>query len=229
MGFDPELIEPVILSLQVAVVATLFALPLSVAVAWILSRKQFKGKLLLESIVMAPLVIPPLVTGYLLLLLLGKNGFIGGFLFRTFGIHIAFNWTGAAVAAGVMAFPLMVRAIQLSLDSINSDLEKMARTLGARRSDTFRTITLPLIMPGIISATILGFARSLGEFGATIVVAGNMPGKTQTIPLAIYSAINRPGGEKVAMTLLLVSLVLSVVSLIISHYMGKQVHALRQH
>ena len=211
---------PILLSLQVAAVATAVALPLSVATAWLLSRFRFPGKFLVEVLVTAPLVMPPLVTGYLLLLLLGKGGVVGRWLHEILGFQIAFTWVGAAVASGVLAFPLMVRAVQVSLESIDRRLEGASRTLGAGRWDTFFSITLPLAAPGIAAGTLLGFARSLGEFGATIVLAGNIPGQTQTIPLAIYSAINVPGGENRAFLLLVVSIILSVGALVVSHILS---------
>lgn len=214
---------PVILSLQVAIVATVAILPPAIGAAWLLSRPKLRGRLLLETLVTAPLVMPPLVTGYLLLLLLGRGGPLGGWLNQSFGIDIAFTWVGAAVAAGAMAFPLTVRAIQLSFESIDARLEGVSRSLGAGPWDTFRSVTLPLAAPGILAGSLLGFARCLGEFGATIVLAGNIPGKTQTIPLAIYSAINVPGGEARALALLLVSVALSIGALVISQLLtGKK-------
>lgn len=213
---------PILLSLQVAVVATLVTLPPAILVAWLLARPKLRGRLLLETLVTAPLVMPPLVTGYLLLLLLGRGGPVGGWLAETLGVNIAFTWVGAAVAAGVMAFPLTVRAIQISIEAIDRRLEGAARTLGAGRWDTFVSVTLPLAMPGIIAGGLMGFARSLGEFGATIVLAGNIPGRTQTIPLAIYSAINMPGGEARALGLLLVSVVLSIGALVVSQILTRR-------
>jgi molybdate transport system permease protein len=213
-------LTPVLLSLRVALVATVVSLPFAIASAWILSRKTFRGKIVLETLVMAPLVFPPLVTGYLLLLLFGQGSAFGKFFQDILGVRIAFTWIGAAVAAAVVAFPLMVRAIQISFDSVDKGLEGMSRTLGAGRWDSFFTITLPLALPGVISGTIIGLARSLGEFGATIVLAGNLPGKTQTIPLAIYSAINRPGGERTALVLMIISIILSVVALVASYYLN---------
>lgn len=207
---------PVLLSFQVAILATLFIIPPAVAVAWLLARPRLRGRLLIETVVTAPLVMPPIITGYLLLLLLGRAGPVGGWLRSTFGIDIAFTWIGAAVAAGVLAFPLVVRAVQLSFESVDSRLEGASRTLGAGPWDTFFSVTLPLAAPGILAGALLGFARCLGEFGATIVLAGNIPGQTQTIPLAVYSAINTPGGEQKAMFLLLVSIALSIGALVVS-------------
>jgi molybdate transport system permease protein len=213
---------PVILSLQVAFTATAVVLPLSIAAAWALSRPKFPGKFLLEVIVTAPLVMPPLVTGYLLLLLLGRGGPVGRWLQEAFGFQIAFTWVGAAVASGVLALPLVVRAVQISLESIDRRLEGAARTLGAGRWDTFFSVTFPLAAPGIAAGALLGFARSLGEFGATIVLAGNIPNQTQTIPLAIYSAINLPGGEGRAFLLLSVSIVLSIGALVVSQAISRR-------
>jgi molybdate transport system permease protein len=207
----------VALSLQVALAATAGALPIAVLVAWALARKRFPGKMLLDALVTAPLVMPPLVTGYLLLLLLGRNGLIGKWLYTTFGITIALTWVGAAIASAVLAFPLMVRSIQVAIEGIDPRLEAMSRTLGSGRLRTFMRVTLPLATPGLIAGILLGFARCLGEFGATIILAGNIPGKTQTIPLAIYSALNRPGGEGRVMALLLISLIISLGALIISY------------
>ena len=170
----------------------------------------------LEVIVTAPLVMPPLATGYLLLLLLGRGGPVGRWFHESLGVDIAFTWVGAAVASGVLAFPLMVRAIQIAFESIDRRLEGASRSLGAGRWDTFLSVTLPLALPGVAAGAMLGFARSLGEFGGTIVLAGNIPGRTQTIPLAIYTAINSPGGEGRALSLLLVSVALSVGALLFS-------------
>ena len=212
---------PVLLSLQVSVVATAAILPPAIWAAWLLSRPRLRGRALLEILVTAPLVMPPLVTGYLLLLLFGRGGAVGSWLSTTLGIDIAFTWIGAAVAAGVMGFPLAVRAIQVSFESIDRRFEGVARTLGASRWDSFLSVTLPLAAPGILAGTLLAFARCLGEFGATIVLAGNIPGKTQTIPLAIYNAINVPGGEGRALALLLVSVAFSIGALVISQLISR--------
>ncbi len=207
---------PILLSLQVALVATAAGLPPAIAVAWLLARPRLPGRMALEVVVTAPLVMPPLATGYLLLLLLGRGGPVGRWLHESLGVDIAFTWVGAAVASGVLAFPLMVRAIQIAFESIDRRLEGASRSLGAGRWDTFRSVTLPLALPGVAAGAMLGFARSLGEFGGTIVLAGNIPGRTQTIPLAIYTAINSPGGEGRALALLLVSVALSVGALLVS-------------
>lgn len=208
--------DAIFISLKVAFTATLVSLPLAIAVALILARKDFRGKSLVESLIMAPLVIPPLVTGYLLLILLGRNGPLGSWLSSVFGIEIAFTWIGAVIAAAVISFPLMVRTLQVSFLAIPEELEGVSRTLGASKLDCLLSVTLPLALPGIISAALLGFARSLGEFGATIIIAGNLPGKTQTIPLAIFNSLNRPGGDVKVWTLVLISLAISIAALLIS-------------
>lgn len=207
----------VLLSLQVALTATAGALPFAVLAAWALARKRFPGRMLLDALVTAPLVMPPLVTGYLLLLLLGRNGFVGKWLYDSFGFTISFTWVGAAIASAVLAFPLMVRSIQVAIEGIDPHLEGMSRTLGSGRLRTFMRVTLPLAAPGLIAGILLGFARCLGEFGATIILAGNIPGKTQTIPLAIYAALNRPGGEGRVMALLLISLAISLGAMLLSY------------
>ena len=173
------------LSLRVAVVATLCALPIAVAIAYLLARKQFPGRQLLNALIHLPLVLPPVVTGYLLLVLFGRQGQLGAFLYDVFGISLAFRWTGAALAAAIMAFPLMVRAIRLAIEAVDPGIEAAAATLGASRTRIFATITLPLVLPGIFAGAILGFAKALGEFGATITFVAAIPGQTQTIPSAI--------------------------------------------
>jgi len=180
----PAEINALWLSLKVAGIAIALALPIAIWAAWILSRKRFFGKWLVEGLIHLPLVLPPVVVGYLLLLAFGRNGWIGGFLRETFGVSIAFTWIAAAIAAGVMGFPLMVRAIRLAFDAVDSGIENAARTLGASRRRVFFTIALPLAAPGIVAGTILGFARAIGEFGATIAFAANIPGETRTLPLA---------------------------------------------
>jgi molybdate transport system permease protein len=191
-------------------------LPVGVAVALLLSRGQFWGKSLLNVIVHLPLVIPPVVTGYLLLLLFGRRGPLGEFLAETFGIVFAFRWTGAALACAVMGFPLLVRSIRLSLDAVDRRLEDAAGTLGANALWIFATITLPLILPGILAGMILSFARALGEFGATITFVSNIPGETQTLPTAIYMLIQVPGGDLAALRLTLVSIAISMLALFAS-------------
>jgi len=193
MSLGPQEWAAIFLSLRVACVATLFALPLAIWVAHLLARKPFRGRWLLNAVVHLPLVLPPVVTGYLLLVLFGGNGWIGRILTDVFGITLAFRWTGAALAAAIMAFPLMVRAIRLGLEAVDPGLEVAARTLGASNWRVFRTVTLPLIAPSILAATVLGFAKALGEFGATITFVAAIPGQTQTIPSAIYGLLARRG------------------------------------
>lgn len=216
---DPE-ITALWLSLKVAVVAVAAALPLAVWVAWILSRKIFIGKWLIEGIVHLPLVLPPVVVGYVLLLAFGRNGWIGQFLRDSFGISIAFTWIAAAIAAGVMGFPLMVRAIRLAFDAVDSGIENAARTLGATRRRVFFTIALPLAAPGVVAGTVLGFARALGEFGATIAFAANIPGETRTLPLAIYTALQAPDGENIALRLAIISTIVALIAVALSEWLN---------
>ncbi len=210
------------LSLRVAVVATVCALPVAVAVAYLLARKRFPGRQLLNGLVHMPLVLPPVVTGYLLLVLFGQTGPIGGFLNDTFGITLAFRWTGAALAAAIMAFPLMVRAIRLAIEAVDQGLEEAASTLGASRWRIFSTVTLPLILPGILAGAILGFAKALGEFGATITFVAAIPGQTQTIPSAIYGLLQVPGGEPAVVGLVIVSVILAMGALLISEWLARR-------
>jgi molybdate transport system permease protein len=216
LDFSPEELVAIRLSLRVAFWAMLTSLPVGIAVAMLLARGRFWGKSLLNAVVHLPLVMPPVVTGYLLLLLFGRNGPLGRLLAESLGIVIAFRWTGAALACAVMGFPLMVRSIRLSLDSVDRRLEDAAGTLGASGLWIFATITLPLILPGILAGMILAFARALGEFGATITFVSNIPGETQTIPTAIYTFIQEPGGDFAAFRLTLVSIAISMAALIVS-------------
>jgi len=216
LAFSPEELTAIRLSLRVAFWAMLGSLPIGVAIALVLSRGQFWGKSLLNVIVHLPLVIPPVVTGYILLLLFGRRGLIGEFLADRLGIVFAFRWTGAALACAVMGFPLLVRSIRLSLDAIDRRLEDAAGTLGANALWIFVTITLPLILPGILAGMILSFARALGEFGATITFVSNIPGETQTLPTAIYMLIQVPGGDLAALRLTLVSIAISMLALFAS-------------
>ena len=211
-----------ILSLKVSVVSVTAALPFALMAAWVLARLNFPGKSVFDGLIHLPLVVPPVVIGYLLLAGFGKFGPIGGPLFNWFGISIAFTWKGAAIAAGVMAFPLMVRAIRLSIEAVDAKLEQAARTLGSRRIKVFTTITLPLIAPGVLTAIILGFARALGEFGATITFVSNIPGETQTLPLALYSLAQTPGGEEGAFRLTLISVAVAFLALIASEYFARR-------
>ncbi|MCU5774235.1 molybdate ABC transporter permease subunit [Erwiniaceae bacterium BAC15a-03b] len=213
--------QAVELSLKVSTVAVICSLPLGILVAWILVRCQFPGKALLDSIVHLPLVLPPVVVGYLLLIALGRRGFIGEWLYNWFGFSFAFSWRGAALASAVVAFPLMVRAIRLALEAVDTKLEQAARTLGAGRWRVFFTITLPLTLPGIIVGTVLGFARSLGEFGATITFVSNIPGETRTLPLAMYTLIETPGAEGAAARLCVIAIVLALMSLLLSEWLAR--------
>ena len=219
----------VALSLKVSVVAVVLTLPVAYALAWVLARRRFPGAILLDALVHLPLVVPPVVTGWLLLLLFGRNGPIGGWLEAQFGITLVFRWTGAALAAAVMALPLMVRAMRLSIEAVDRRLVDAARTLGATRWRAFVTITLPLSAPGIAAGAMLGFARSLGEFGATITFASNIAGQTRTLPLAIYSGLQLPGGEALVTRLSLISIALSVAALVVSELLVRPSAGSRAH
>jgi molybdate transport system permease protein len=208
--------------LLVATVAMLASLPFGLAISVILARRHFWGKSLLNGIVHLPLVMPPVVTGYLLLITFGRKGAIGGFLDQTFGIVFSFRWTGAALACAVMGFPLMVRAIRLSIESVDRKLEAAAATLGASPAWVFVTITLPLILPGLIAGMILAFARSMGEFGATITFVSNIPGETQTLPSAIYTFTQVPGGDAGALRLTAISIVISMAALLLSEFLARK-------
>ncbi|SIT91739.1 molybdate transport system permease protein [Yoonia rosea] len=210
------------LSLRVALVATLAALPVAIWVAYILARKSFPGRQLLNGLVHLPLVLPPVVTGYLLLVLFGQQGPVGSLLYQTFGISFAFRWTGAALAAAIMAFPLMVRAIRLGFEAVDPGLEETASTLGASRMRVWRTVTLPLVVPGILAGAILGFAKALGEFGATITFVAAIPGQTQTIPTAIYGLLQVPGSEPAVLSLVVVSVILAMGALILSEWLARR-------
>jgi molybdate transport system permease protein len=210
------------LSLWVACWAVTASLPIGIFTAWVLSRCRFPGKGLLDGVIHLPLVLPPVVTGYLLLILFGRKGIIGKFLYDTLGITVAFTWKGAALASAVMAFPLLVRAVRLSIDAVDQGLEDAAYTLGAGRLRVFFTITLPLMVPGIITGIILAFARSLGEFGATITFVSNIQGETQTLPLALYSLTQVPNGELGALRLCVIAVILAMTALLISEWMSKR-------
>ncbi|MFK5953907.1 MAG: molybdate ABC transporter permease subunit [Desulfobacterium sp.] len=218
---DIEL-EALRLSLCISGWAVLFSLPLGIAAAWVLARLDFPGKSILDGLLHLPLVLPPVVTGYMLLIFLGRKGVVGAFLYKYTGLTFAFNWKGAAIAAAVMAFPLLVRSVRLSIENIDQGLEFAARTLGAGQVRVFFTITLPLMIPGIITGLILAFARSLGEFGATITFVSNIPGQTRTLPLALYTLTQMPGGETGAMRLCVISIVIAMVALIFSEIMAKR-------
>jgi molybdate transport system permease protein len=225
----PEEWSVVALSLRVSLAAVALTLPLAYALAWVLARRRFPGRLLLDALVHMPLVLPPVVTGWLLLLLFGRNGPIGGWLDAQFGVTLVFRWTGAALAAAVMALPLMVRAMRLSIEAVDRRLVDAARTLGARPGRAFLTITLPLSAPGIAAGAMLGFARSLGEFGATITFASNIAGETRTLPLAIYTGLQLPGGEALVTRLSIVSVILSVAALVISELLVRRSGGGRAH
>ena len=215
-SLNPAELEALRLSFRVSMMAVLFGMPLAIFCAWILARRRFPGKVLFDGLIHLPLVVPPVVTGYVLLVLLGRRGVIGSFLYEELGITLAFNWKGAALAAAVMGFPLMVRAIRLSIESVDLGLEDAARTLGASPLRVFFTITLPLAFPGVLTSAILGFARSLGEFGATITFVSNIPGQTQTLPLALYSLTQVPDGEMGALRLCVIAIILSIAALVSS-------------
>ncbi|ANQ19399.1 molybdate ABC transporter permease subunit [Vibrio natriegens] len=214
--------QALILSLKVGAFAVLWLIPLGVLLAWLLSRKTFFGKSVLDSLIHLPLVLPPVVIGYLLLLSLGRQGFIGSWLYEHFGLVFSFDWKGAVVACIVVALPLMVRSVRLSLESVDPKLEHAASTLGASPFKVFMTITLPLTIPGIITGTMLSFARSLGEFGATISFVSNIPGETQTIPLAMYNFIETPGAEMQAARLCIISIALALSTLMASEWMNRK-------
>ena len=212
----------VALSLRVSVVATAVALPFGIAIGWLLARKDFWGKALVDGIVYLPLVLPPVVTGYLLLISFGRRAPVGAFLADHFGIVFSFRWTGAALACGIMGFPLMVRPIRLALEAVDRRLEDAAATLGAGRLLVFATITLPLALPGIIAGAVMCFARALGEFGATITFVSNIPGETQTISAAIYTLLQAPDGEGPAGRLVLLAIVLALAALLISEWFARR-------
>jgi molybdate transport system permease protein len=210
------------LSLRVAIVATLVATPFGVALAWLLARREFWGKSVVDALVHLPLVLPPVVTGYLLLLTFGRRGAIGAFLADHLGIVFAFRWTGAALACGVMGFPLLVRPIRLSIEAVDRKLEQAAATLGAPPWRVFFSVTLPLSLSGVLSGMVLGFAKAIGEFGATITFVSNIPGETQTISSAIYSLIQTPDGDAAALRLVVVSIVIAVAALIGSEWFARR-------
>ncbi len=215
----------VALSLRIALVATAVSLPFGIAMAYVLARKDFWGKSLLDALVHLPLVLPPVVTGYLLLITLGRRAPVGAWLADHLGIVFSFRWTGAALACGVMAFPLVVRPIRLSLEAIDRRLEDAAATLGANSFWTFATVTLPLALPGVIAGAMLGFAKALGEFGATITFVSNIPGETQTISAAIYTLTQVPDGDRTALQLVLVSIVISMTALVASEWFARRAGA----
>ncbi|MFO1185124.1 MAG: molybdate ABC transporter permease subunit [Bauldia sp.] len=218
----PDETATILLTLRIAGLATLASLPFAVAIALLLARGRFFGRTLLDAMVHLPLVLPPVVTGYLLLLAFGRRGPVGAFLDSAFGIVLAFRWTGAALAAAIMGFPLMVRAIRLSVEAVDRRLETAAATLGAGPLRVFFTVTLPLILPGILAGIVLGFARALGEFGATITFVSNIPGETRTIATAIFTLIETPGGDAAAIRLTAVSIAISLAALLVSEWLTRR-------
>ena len=217
-------VESLRLSLWVSGWAVVGSLPVGIGVAWVLARLRFPGKVLLDGLVYLPLVLPPVVTGYTLLVLMGKNGPLGSLLQKTIGLSFSFNWKGAALASAVMAFPLLVRAVRLSIEAVDQGLEAAARTLGAGPLRVFFTVTLPLILPGVLAGVILCFARSIGEFGATITFVSNIPGQTRTLPLALYTLTQVPGGEAAALRLCIISVLLSLLALVGSEIMARRLN-----
>jgi len=222
-ALTPEEWQAVTLSLRVSFWATLLSLPLGVFVAYALARWDFWGRQLLNVLVHLPLILPPVATGYLLLITFGRKGFIGQYLDQWFGIVLAFRWTGAALAAAIMAFPLMVRAIRLAVEAVDPKLEEAASTLGAPRLWVFATVTLPLILPGVVAGAILAFAKAMGEFGATITFVSNIPGQTQTLPSAIYAFLQVPGGDDQAFRLVLVAIAVAMLALLLSEWISRAV------
>lgn len=222
MALSPDEWDIIALSLKVSGVAVAACLPVAFGLAWLLARRRFPGRVLLDALVHLPLVLPPVVTGWLLLLAFGTTGPVGRWFAETLGIVFMFRWTGAALAAAVMALPLMVRAMRLSIEAVDRRLEQAAETLGASRLRVFATITLPLALPGLLAGAVLGFARSLGEFGATITFVSNIPGETRTLPIAIYSALQVPGSEAVVTRLALIAVALSLMALIVSEGLARR-------
>ncbi|KGQ69879.1 molybdate ABC transporter permease [Chelonobacter oris] len=222
LTLSPQEVSAIQLSLKVALFSMLLSLPFAVFFAWLFARHQFYGKNLLDGIIHLPLVLPPVVIGYLLLVAFGRNGFIGKYLNQWFDFSVAFSWRGAVVASAVVAFPLVVRAIRLALENVDPKLEQAARTLGASAWRVFFSITLPLAFPGILAGMVLGFARSLGEFGATITFVSNIIGETQTIPLAMYSFIETPSAEGAAARLCVIAIVIALLSLVFSEWLARR-------
>jgi len=212
----------VLLSLKVGLVATLVATPFGIAIAWLLARYHFWGKSLVDAVIYLPLVLPPVVTGYLLLLTFGRKGLVGGWLADHLGLVFAFRWTGAALACGIMSFPLLVRPIRLSIEAVDRRLEQAASTLGAAPWKVFLTVTLPLALPGVLAGMVLGFAKAIGEFGATITFVSNIPGETQTISAAIYTLTQVPDGDAAALRLVGVSIVISMIALVTSEWFARR-------
>lgn len=225
IALSPEEWQALTLSLKVSFWATVVSLPLGILCAYALARWRFPGHSLLNGLVHLPLILPPVVTGYLLLLTFGRQGWVGSVLWDWFGFTFAFRWTGAALAAAVMSFPLMVRAIRLAIEAVDPKLEDAAATLGASRATVFLTITLPLILPGVIAGAVLAFAKAMGEFGATITFVANIPGETQTLPTAIYSFLQVPGGDGAALRLVVISVAVAMLALALSEWLSRRVAA----
>ncbi|KRG39710.1 molybdenum ABC transporter permease [Stenotrophomonas panacihumi] len=221
-AFSPEEITAIVLSVKVALVAAVASLPLGVACGWLLARREFPGKALFDAVLLLPLVMPPVVTGYVLLIAFGNQGVLGQWLRETLGIQLAFRWTGAALACAVMGFPLMVRAIRLSIEATDRRLEAAAATLGAAPWRVFFTVTLPLAWPGLVAGAVLAFAKALGEFGATITFVSNIPGQTQTLSAAIYGLLQVPGGEAGIWRLTAVAFVISLLALLLSEWLVRR-------
>lgn len=219
---SPEEVQAVRLSLQVALTAVAASLPFGVALGWLLARRDFLGKAVLETLLNLPLVLPPVVTGYLLLVTFGRRGWLGRHLDRWLGLQLVFDWKGAALASAVVAFPLMVRAIRLAFAAVDPRLEQASRTLGAGWLATFFNVTLPLARNGVIAGCLLAFARSMGEFGATIMIAGNIPGETRTIPLFIYTLLDTPGGGERARRIVIVSVLIAAAALVVGEYLERR-------
>jgi molybdate transport system permease protein len=222
LQFTTDEWEVILLSLKVSAVAVGLTLPVAFALAWTLARSRFPGKILLDALVHLPLVLPPVVTGWLLLIALGNNGPAGRFFADWFGLTFMFRWTGAALAAAIMALPLMVRAMRISIEAVDRRLEDAAQTLGASRLRIFASITVPLAFPGLLAGTVLGFARSIGEFGATITFVSNIPGETRTLPLAIYGALQLPGGDAQVTRLSIIAVVLSLIALVATELLSRR-------
>lgn len=227
-GFSAIEIDALQVSLKVSFWSAFWSFPIALSVAWLLARKEFTGKAVLNAVIHIPLVVPPVVIGYLLLILLGRQGVIGQILDDWFGIGLVFTWQGAAIAASVVAFPLFVRPIRQALEAVDPRLEEAAITLGADRRQAFFAVTLPMVMPGIVTGALLFFARALGEFGATITFAANIPGETQTLPLALYTATQTPGGDPIALRLVFLSLVLAMAALLISEWLARRSSAIKR-
>jgi len=215
--------EAIRLSLQVAIVGVAGSLPFGIAIAWLLARCNFPGKSLIDGIVHIPLVVPPVVVGYALLVLFGRRGAVGAWLYAHFGITLIFTWKGAALASAVMGFPLLVRATRLSIEAVDRKLEAAARTLGAGPFDVFASVTMPLALPGLLAGIVLAFARGLGEFGATIIFVGNIPGETRTIPIAIYTLTQDPEGDLAALRLSIISVILALIALVASEFLARRI------